>query len=166
MSAIQRTSQKSILRVIRVMTLLEPRLLFVLWTALGVWRLHGVEVNLNFRTLGKIVLHTPWFCCLVVDCGQPLLLRHGQVHLTNTTYRSRVNFTCNQGYDLVGISSTVCVANGTWSEEAPLCISKLDYCTLLGITHSVAFMKVLCAINGRVWNFPATSSLIIIYHLI
>jgi CUB/sushi domain-containing protein len=41
--------------------------------------------------------------------------------IINTTYHSRVNFTCRDGYSLVGDSSTVCLANGLWSNEMPHC---------------------------------------------
>ena len=66
-------------------------------------------------------------CHLDVDCGDLPPLLNGVVHVINTTYQSRVNFTCENGYDLVGTLFAVCLANGTWSEEMPQCISKIHY---------------------------------------
>ena len=62
--------------------------------------------------------------CLVVDCDELPVLLNGKVHVINTTYQSRVNFTCQDGYYLDGASSAVCLANGSWSNQFPRCISK------------------------------------------
>ena len=64
---------------------------------------------------------------LEVDCGGLPPLLNGIVHAINTTYQSRVDFTCEPGYNLVGASSAVCLANGTWTEKMPQCISKMHY---------------------------------------
>ena len=66
--------------------------------------------------------------CLVVDCGEFPALLNGKVHVIHTTYQSRVNLTCEDGYNLVGASSAVCLANGTWSNEIPRCIGKDELC--------------------------------------
>jgi CUB/sushi domain-containing protein len=65
--------------------------------------------------------------CRIVDCGGLPLLVNGKVHIINTTYGSRVSFTCQNGYNLTGASSAICLANGTWSEEMPSCISPVCY---------------------------------------
>jgi hypothetical protein len=59
--------------------------------------------------------------CIVVDCGDFNSLVNGRVSVINTTYQSRVNFTCQDGYNLIGSSSSVCSANGQWSNQLPLC---------------------------------------------
>jgi CUB/sushi domain-containing protein len=61
--------------------------------------------------------------CSIVDCGDPSLM-NGKVHVINTNYQSRANFTCQDGYNLIGSSSSVCSANGQWSNQLPLCTSK------------------------------------------
>ena len=62
--------------------------------------------------------------CVVIDCGELPTFLNGKVHVMNITYQSRVNFTCYDGYNLVGASSAVCLANKSWSDELPRCISK------------------------------------------
>ena len=66
-----------------------------------------------------------------MDCGDLRPLPNGAVHVINTTYQSRVNFTCENGHDLVGTLFVVCLANGTWSEAMPQCISKTHCCVIL-----------------------------------
>ena len=71
------------------------------------------------------------YVCIVVDCRELPTLLNGKVHVINTTYLSRVNFSCEEDYNLVGVSSTVCLANKSWSDEMPRCISKDECCCLL-----------------------------------
>ena len=71
------------------------------------------------------MLETNKRCRLVVDCGDLPPLLNGITHVINTTYKSRIDFTCENGYDLVGASFAVCLTNGTWNEEMPRCISKM-----------------------------------------
>ena len=55
-------------------------------------------------------------CCSLVD---PL---SGQVELSNITFGSTANYTCNQRYILSNGSSTrTCEANGYWSGSLPSC---------------------------------------------
>ena len=43
---------------------------------------------------------------------------------TTTTFGSIVNHTCDTGYNLDGASQRECLANETWSEPLPTCVSK------------------------------------------
>jgi hypothetical protein len=63
--------------------------------------------------------------CIIVDCGNLPPSPNVIIQIVNTTYQSRVNFTCESGYNLVGNPSTLCLANGSWSNEIPQCISKM-----------------------------------------
>ena len=61
----------------------------------------------------------------LVNCGflsDPL---NGLVSMTDTVMGSTANYSCNSGYDLVGNVTTVCQANGIWS-EGPVCRSKCN----------------------------------------
>ena len=84
--------------------------------------------------------------CIVIDCREHPSFLNGKVHVMNTTYQSRVNFTCDDGYDLVGVSYAVCLANGTWSDEIPRCISK-DELMLLFSRNEI---EALCFYRSRV----------------
>ena len=84
--------------------------------------------------LCNIVLEAIICCRLDVDCGPLPHLLNGKVHVITTTYKSRVNFTCDKGYYLAGASSAICLGNGAWSKEMPECIGK---------TFSLFFVIVL-----------------------
>ena len=59
-----------------------------------------------------------------MDCREFPKFLNGKVDVISTTYRSRVNLTCKEGYNIVGSSSAVCLGTGTWSPNMSLCISK------------------------------------------
>ena len=46
--------------------------------------------------------------------------------ITTTTLESLANYTCNTGFRLDGVDQRVCLSNGSWSDDAPSCISKLQ----------------------------------------
>ena len=74
-------------------------------------------------------------CCCLVVCGEFPILLNGKVHAITTTYKSRVNFTCDKGYYLAGASSAICLGNGSWSKEMPECIGEtfsLFFCNCIG----------------------------------
>ena len=48
----------------------------------------------------------------------------------NTAVNSQAIYTCSSGFALVGQSSRICQANGTWSGEEPLCEFDLHGCGL------------------------------------
>ncbi|KAL4233754.1 G-protein coupled receptor 2 [Mactra antiquata] len=63
------------------------------------------------------------------DCGTPSLPPHGDVRLDNTTYSSVAVYSCQQGYQISGNTSTECLYNGSWSYSSVQC-NKLDCGTL------------------------------------
>ncbi|CAL8275259.1 beta-2-glycoprotein 1 isoform X1 [Gadus morhua] len=46
---------------------------------------------------------------------------NAEMHFEDNLYQSRVNFTCNEGYNLHGASSVVCQENAEWSASSPEC---------------------------------------------
>ena len=61
----------------------------------------------------------------VVDCGSLMDLENGAVSLTDTRFQSEANYSCNNGYNLVGEANRTCQASGTWSESTPICIGRI-----------------------------------------
>ena len=43
---------------------------------------------------------------------------------TTFTFKDRLNFSCNDGYDLVGKNEIQCTADGHWDGAVPTCKSK------------------------------------------
>ncbi|XP_077337318.1 membrane cofactor protein-like isoform X1 [Lithobates pipiens] len=57
-----------------------------------------------------------------IDCGAPGDVENGDVHIDNTVVGSRVNYTCHTGYNMISKRNyRDCQANGTWSNEVPVC---------------------------------------------
>ncbi|KAK2815947.1 hypothetical protein Q5P01_026414 [Channa striata] len=59
--------------------------------------------------------------CIPKLCPYPDLLSNGEFYYEDVKYQSVINYTCNEGYILIGASSAVCQANGTWSAPVPEC---------------------------------------------
>ena len=47
---------------------------------------------------------------------------NGALTFTTTTQGSTATYTCDTGYQLDGVSTRMCQADGTWSDDAPTCI--------------------------------------------
>ena len=49
---------------------------------------------------------------------------NGKVRLKERTYSSKADYTCNDGFDLVGDNYRICQADRSWSGNAPFCECK------------------------------------------
>ena len=49
---------------------------------------------------------------------------NGLVDFQSTSLMSVAQYTCDDGFDLMGDLARECMANGEWSGEAPLCTGK------------------------------------------
>ncbi len=59
-----------------------------------------------------------------VDCGLPSDPTNGRVDTSSgTTFMSAAVYSCSTGYNLYGMRSRVCQANGLWSSTPPTCKS-------------------------------------------
>lgn len=64
-----------------------------------------------------------YFILTDVDCQQPSQMENGKVILaTNATYYgAAVLYECNENYKLDGVSRRLCLEDGTWGYETPVC---------------------------------------------
>ena len=60
---------------------------------------------------------------IVVDCGIPSELEHGQFTLVSnaTYYGAAVLYECDDNYELSGFARRLCLENGSWSAVTPTC---------------------------------------------
>uniref|UniRef100_UPI00358E4E79 sushi, von Willebrand factor type A, EGF and pentraxin domain-containing protein 1-like isoform X2 n=1 Tax=Myxine glutinosa TaxID=7769 RepID=UPI00358E4E79 len=58
--------------------------------------------------------------CHPVSCGDPAEIANGQVEIPNgTVYKSKISYSCDQGYQLQGSQNSTCEANRQWSTVSP-----------------------------------------------
>ena len=55
------------------------------------------------------------------SCGDPGVPSQGSREQTDFRIRSKVFFSCSEGYDLIGSLERMCFPNGTWSGTQPFC---------------------------------------------
>ena len=63
-----------------------------------------------------------------------------------TTFGAMANYSCNEGYNLMGPTARVCQPNGNWTEDAPVCQSKL-------LLHVHVTMAVTVGFDSHVGYF-------------
>ena len=61
---------------------------------------------------------------LARNCGDPGVPADGQRLGLLFHYTSNVSFTCDSCYKLVGVPYRICMADGRWSDQQPICKSK------------------------------------------
>uniref|UniRef100_A0A8C6X364 Beta-2-glycoprotein 1 n=1 Tax=Naja naja TaxID=35670 RepID=A0A8C6X364_NAJNA len=61
------------------------------------------------------------FKCIPKKCPYPGPLNNGEIHVTDLNYLSVIRFSCNTGFVLEGPTSSLCQAEGSWSESLPIC---------------------------------------------
>ncbi|XP_060618494.2 sushi, von Willebrand factor type A, EGF and pentraxin domain-containing protein 1 isoform X2 [Anolis sagrei] len=59
--------------------------------------------------------------CIPISCGQAPNLENGQVTGEEYTFQKYVEYSCGEGFLLEGDQKRVCLANGTWSGNPPVC---------------------------------------------
>uniref|UniRef100_A0A3Q2Z3Z4 Sushi domain-containing protein n=1 Tax=Hippocampus comes TaxID=109280 RepID=A0A3Q2Z3Z4_HIPCM len=55
------------------------------------------------------------------SCGDPGIPSHGSREQTDFRIRSKVFFSCTEGYEMIGSAERMCFPNGTWSGMQPFC---------------------------------------------
>lgn len=58
------------------------------------------------------------------SCGDPGIPSHGSREQTDFRIRSKVFFSCTEGYEMIGSAERMCFPNGTWSGMQPFCKRK------------------------------------------
>ena len=74
-------------------------------------------LQITFRDVCDILI----FCFNKVHCPNFTDVKNGGVILSGVSENDRATFTCNDGYELVGDSSLICLSGGTWDSSPPVC---------------------------------------------
>ena len=62
---------------------------------------------------------------VVISCGDPGIPANGTRIGSTFTFDSTVNYTCDDGFKLIGDIRRNCLSSGNWSGDLPTCQSKL-----------------------------------------
>ena len=84
----------------------------------------------ELTSLTKLIINIPLYdhsFTIAVNCGGLAPPENGAVVVPLTTYQQVATYSCNINFQLAnGPDMRTCQANGTWSEQAPSCESKLS----------------------------------------
>jgi len=70
--------------------------------------------------LNVFILASSFF---LVDCGDPGQPANGSVNFISTREDGVANYTCDEGFILIGVTQRICQANSSWSGDVPTCQS-------------------------------------------
>ncbi|XP_073447245.1 sushi, von Willebrand factor type A, EGF and pentraxin domain-containing protein 1 isoform X2 [Aquarana catesbeiana] len=91
--------------------------------------------------------------CVLLSCEKPPPIKHGYVRGATIDVGSKVEFVCDEGYELIGDTSWTCQKNGKWDrKQVPTCVpSKCEDPPLLQnqlvlqeITSEIGVVKFSC----------------------
>jgi len=80
--------------------------------------LRGNEASVTQQLVSNRILH---FHCIAIDCGRLQNPPFGRVDLAGTVINARATYACIPGYVLIGNKFQICLINGRWSGETPVC---------------------------------------------
>ena len=80
--------------------------------------LRGNEASVTQQLVSNRILH---FHCIAIDCGRLRNPPFGRVDLAGTVINARATYACIPGYVLIGNKFQICLINGRWSGETPVC---------------------------------------------
>ena len=93
-------------------------------------------INNNYKLVGsssiRCLANGTWSGslpeCKLIDCGTPQETPSAILDYLSTTVGSVSNYTCVEGYRLVGRAERVCLQNGSWSGTVPTCVT-ITHCS-------------------------------------
>lgn len=100
----------------------------------------GKETVLGFYLHSHYKYRNYYYCIVfTANCGGLLNPTNGQVSISGTTEGSIANYSCTNGYHVVGNTSRACQSDSQWSGNAPTCERK---CMVFCNAYYTAFYAV------------------------
>ncbi|XP_053382040.1 CUB and sushi domain-containing protein 1-like [Mercenaria mercenaria] len=66
----------------------------------------------------------PDIMCTLIECTYPVAPENGYVIKSGISVNSTAQFMCYDGYDMKGVQFSICLSDGNWSSQSPLCLPK------------------------------------------
>lgn len=60
-------------------------------------------------------------CISAIDCGSLVSPMNGSMTGSITVYPNKIQFNCNEGFDLLGSATRTCLPSGMWSGNQTTC---------------------------------------------
>lgn len=101
-------------------------------------------------------------CPVAIDCGFLLPPLNGNVEFSETTFQSVAMYSCDQGFALVGNFIRICLVNGRWSGEEPVCRFGENLANRSLIPHPKVYAAIrshLSLLNALSFNHIQTQSM-------
>ena len=97
---------------------------------LGLLLAHGQARHLCVQVCEEINGLCPLYLIfLVIDCGNPPDIPNGVVTVSGTSLDSTAQYSCNDGYMLLGGATRTCQSTEMWSGTEPACVRKCVFHT-------------------------------------
>ena len=72
-----------------------------------------------------------------IDCGELEPPANGAVNVSGTTYNSTATYSCDEGYVLVGVSTSTCLGSGNWSNGDVVECTRKRYASIGTIIYAL-----------------------------
>ena len=97
---------------------------------------------------------------VVISCGDPGIPANGTRTGSTFTFDSTVNYTCDNGFQLIGDIRRNCLSSGNWSDDLPTCQSKLHhewkFYPINVLFQNFVFSAFLFLTSYRLWRSRKT----------
>ncbi|GFU37825.1 uncharacterized protein NPIL_646421 [Nephila pilipes] len=78
------------------------------------------------------------------SCDDPGKIKNGERIFVGLSINSTVTYTCEDGYELRGRGTLLCMENGKWDlDKLPICVKPLSVPSIIGIVFGVLILVVI-----------------------
>ncbi|GIY37390.1 c4b-binding protein [Caerostris darwini] len=85
------------------------------------------------------------------SCDDPGKIKNGERIFVGLSINSTVTYTCDEGYELRGKATLLCMENGKWDlDKLPICVKPLSVPSIIGIILGVVIL-IAIGVAGYFW---------------
>ncbi|XP_035210882.1 sushi, von Willebrand factor type A, EGF and pentraxin domain-containing protein 1-like isoform X2 [Stegodyphus dumicola] len=115
----------------------------------GEWNVHPPHCP-DIETEPPVILVSSPATTKVNLCDDPGEIKNGARTLFGLNVNSTIVYHCDEGYELRGKSTLLCLENGKWDlDKLPICVKPISTLTIIGIVFGIIFM-IGVAVGGYI----------------